>query len=311
MKNRIIYSIASQFSSFSFCCWASYLEAKNDFNKKINLIFLFDIFRNFFKNYHILFHSPFYFGYLEIPITTKCTLKCKNCANLIPCYDNPINIDIKNIEKSLDYLLKCISQIVCVRVLGGEPFLHPKLGQFLTYLLEKKQILRIEVVTNGSVIITDKKLIQILKNPKIVVSISNYKIVSINKFISILEKNHISYYCNSLKYWNDYGDLSLKGHTNKVLKKQYRKCHNVCKMLINGNLYICPRQGHSHDLVKIIPKNLEYVCLNENKSIDQLKNDIKQWQNKNIFSICSYCNRGTSKFKKIEVAEQINDRRRK
>ena len=39
-------------------------------------------------------------------ITEKCTLKCKDCANLMQFYESPINIDLKEVQLILDNLLK-------------------------------------------------------------------------------------------------------------------------------------------------------------------------------------------------------------
>ena len=40
-----------------------------------------------------------YLDYTEIVITTKCSLKCKNCANLISSYKKPYDVDEKLIKE--------------------------------------------------------------------------------------------------------------------------------------------------------------------------------------------------------------------
>ncbi len=65
-----------------------YKNHSNNSNKITCLI------RSLFDNLRIFNYKYGYYEYLEIPITTKCTLKCEKCANLIPYYKNPKDYDI-------------------------------------------------------------------------------------------------------------------------------------------------------------------------------------------------------------------------
>ena len=59
---------------------------------------------------------------VDLMITEKCTLKCKDCANLMQFYESPINIDLKEVQLILDNLLKKLDLLYEVRLIGGEPF---------------------------------------------------------------------------------------------------------------------------------------------------------------------------------------------
>ena len=128
MNNYLFYKITYTLHRLGFY----YYSVKyyiNDNYQKNNKFFLI----NFFKFIIILFkalliesrifniHSG-YLEYIEIPITTICTLKCKACSNLIPYYKKPCEINIDTLLESIDIFFKCINNIVYVRVLRGRTF---------------------------------------------------------------------------------------------------------------------------------------------------------------------------------------------
>lgn len=243
---------------------------------------------------------------MEIPITTKCSLNCKKCSNLIPCYKKRSDYDTDILIKSINKFLSCINYIVFIRILGGEPFLNKDLSKILEEVLKSDKIQRIEIVTNGTVIPKDKKLLDILKNNRIIVSVSEYPIVDYNKLILFLKKNNIKYRIDKMNFWMDYGKPNKRNKSNKELIKQYARCNNVCKSLVNGQLHLCPRSSHGTDLGIITNNEDDYVDLLDDKisDIEKRKKLIRLFKKKYIVA-CDYCDFGTNKSKKIPVAEQI------
>lgn len=127
MNNYILYKITYTLHKLGFYYYSvkyyisdNHKKGKNLIQNIINYIFIF--FKALFKEIKIFNTSSGYLEYLEIPITTKCTLKCKSCSNLIPYYKHPKDIDINIILKSIDIFLKCIKNIVYVRVLRWRTF---------------------------------------------------------------------------------------------------------------------------------------------------------------------------------------------
>ena len=86
------------------------------------------LFYSIVSSLKIFSRKSLYYEYLEIPITTICSLKCKNCSNIIPYYKCPSDYDINVLIRSIRTYLKCIERIVYIRVLGGEPFLSDNLN---------------------------------------------------------------------------------------------------------------------------------------------------------------------------------------
>ena len=263
-------------------------------------------FTSIFKQLKIFNYKSLYYEYLEIPITTKCSLFCKHCSNLIPCYKKRFDYDVNDLIRSIKEFLNCVEQIVYVRVLGGEPFLSANLCDVLKVLLRSDKIQRIEVVTNGTIVPSDRRIIRLLRNKRIIVCISKYPMVDYEKVVKFLKGNNIKYRVDNMSYWMDYGDTTERGKSYKELKKQFSKCHSVCKSLVNGQVHLCPRSSHGTDLGIIKDNSDDYVdLLDENLSIDDKKKKLIELSRKKCIKACDYCIYGTKESKKISVAEQI------
>lgn len=303
MKNNLIYKLSHKFHQFGFYIY-SVKYYYQDNCKKQNGIKCF--IKAIINNLKIFNYKYGYYEYLEIPITTKCSLMCKSCANLIPCYKKRNDYDTDILIKSIRKFLECINNIVYIRLLGGEPFLSKNLHIIIKELLKSDKIQRIEIVTNGTVIPTDKKVINILKNNKIIVSISEYPIVDYDKLITFLSQNNIKYRIDKMNFWMDYGLPSKRNKSKKELIKQFSACNNICKSLVNGQIHLCPRSSHGTDLGIIKNNEDDYLnLLDKSLSLEEKKNKLNKLFKKNYIVACDYCDFGTNKCKKISVAEQL------
>lgn len=314
MKNYFLHKIVYSLHRVGFCYYSIKYYIEDNYSHGRNLMIN-------FINYIVILFKAILFGlkifnynfghyeYLEIPITTKCSLRCKGCSNLIPCYKNPSDVELKKLLKSIEVFLECINNIVYIRVLGGEPFVSKNLFAVIQKLLNSDKIQRIEVVTNGTIIPRDKQLLKILSNKKIIVCISKYPKVNIDKIVNVLIENSIKYKIDDMNFWMDYGDLNKRNKSIKELEKQYRKCNHVCKSLLNGELHLCPRSSHGTDLGVIKNNKDDYVYLLD-KSLNtvQRRKKINKLLKRKFIWACDYCDFATHKSKKIKVAEQLSNR---
>ena len=81
----------------------------------------------------------------------------------MPYFSNPEIISNETNIKAIRKILEVVDEITIVRVLGGEPFLHPKLRDFIHFLVCSEKILNVQVVTNGT-IAPKEELIESLKS---------------------------------------------------------------------------------------------------------------------------------------------------
>lgn len=89
---------------------------------------------------------------LEIDITYQCNLKCNNCNRSSAQAPDKIHIGLEEISQFVEDSLCQHRSWRKIRILGGEPTLHPELNEILSELHRLKIAqpdLCIQLVTNG------------------------------------------------------------------------------------------------------------------------------------------------------------------
>lgn len=89
---------------------------------------------------------------IEIDITYDCNLMCHNCNRSSTQAPEKLHISIERIQGFVDESIKSDKYWKRIRVLGGEPTLHPNFIEIIDELLRYKSYFPsclIEVVTNG------------------------------------------------------------------------------------------------------------------------------------------------------------------
>ena len=89
---------------------------------------------------------------IEIDITYQCNLKCNNCNRSSAQAPDKKHIALGDIIQFVEDSLSQRRYWRKIRVLGGEPTLHPQLNEILAELYRLKQVqpdLAIQLVTNG------------------------------------------------------------------------------------------------------------------------------------------------------------------
>ena len=68
--------------------------------------------------------NKIYMRSIDLMITTRCSLKCESCSNLMQYYVSPKNTDYENILESLNILSKNVDEVAEFRIIGGEPLMN-------------------------------------------------------------------------------------------------------------------------------------------------------------------------------------------
>ena len=79
-------------------------------------------------------------AFLDIQLTERCSMKCKDCSNLMQYYEKPIHADHDELVLSLNNLLASIDNLSEARLLGGEPFLYTKIDKVIDILCKSKKV---------------------------------------------------------------------------------------------------------------------------------------------------------------------------
>lgn len=237
----------------------------------------------------------FYLDYVEIPITTRCNLRCPDCANLMPLYNKPYDVDSDTVIHSIRKLSECFDACGQMRILGGEPFLHPDLKRFVAELPSHK-CKKISIPTNATIVPQDPELYEILRQKKVVIVMGNYPSAAKTQqeLITRLELEGIQYEIPKPGTWINYGEPIDHNHTLRERTKQFACCNLRSKSLLNGVMYYCPRQGHGCDLGIIDKIEGEFVDVVNNTTAQNRKQLRRlMWRHKPV-EACKYCLRGTN-----------------
>lgn len=183
------------------------------------------------------------FDYVETHITNHCNLNCISCTHYAPLAEpwfKDINEYVKEIAKLAEIAKSSLRE---VRILGGEPLLHPQALDFLYITRKAFPDANVELVTNGLLLpkMPDKFFKEINRND-ISIYLSNY--TESNYFINILEEKVNHYRMGQKDYFIRPG-LDLHGSDKE---KNFTECYEAfqspCYNLRNGYLFHCPTEAY-------------------------------------------------------------------
>lgn len=252
----------------------------------------------------ILFNNGAFIRQVELVVTTKCSLRCKDCANLMQYYEKPYDINVNDLITITELFLAKIDKIRDFRIIGGEPFVYRELESVLMTVIKSPKVEKITFFTNGTIIPSSSELTKLLSNDKVRVWISDYGLrqQKIDQFVKYCQDHRINCYVkNDTLIWGYVGEPTAHGRPKEELQKQFEQCNNICRSILNGCLYYCPRQGHLDDLGFKKSEKGEVLAINDATS----KRDIIEYiYREHHIGACDYCNYGTKEMVPIKPGIQ-------
>lgn len=241
--------------------------------------------------YTKIYRKNIWLNELEVPITTYCTLCCRHCANLLQYYTAPSHVSSEQVIKSLSATIAAVDGIRVIRILGGEPLLHPDLYEILRYCKNNlKEVEKIEIVTNGTLLFQNE-VINLMKDcPGFTVLISDYGTNSgkMQLLMQQLESAGIMYIARQGE-WRAKANLIRRKRSERSIKKMFQQCCRYVSLL-NGELHICPRSSHGTDLKAIPKKEKDYVQIAHYEGDKAaLRTAIIKLLKQKYVEACNYC----------------------
>lgn len=224
--------------------------------------------------------------YLEHHIVDHCNLKCAGCSHFSPIADEWFE-DIEDFKRDFGELAKKF-QVGTIRLMGGEPLLHPQVYDFLEVARQLFPASEIQLVTNGILISQQKeKLLEVCNRNKIKVCVSNY---------------HLSFDLRQALHGFDLIRIDEKGNLYNIsfdLSGQLNPIHmfNNCDLHVNhwyyfqyGRFFSCCISAN----VKYFNKHFGYNLdaddeVNSISIYNHTETEIQNFLNKPI-PLCKYCN---------------------
>lgn len=174
---------------------------------------------------------------------TKCTLKCRDCCNLIP-YMPQVSFDYLECMKDLVFLSSKV-KVDRLQLQGGEIFTHPDVDKIISFAGELS-IPAISITTNGTILLSDKVIDVLQKISRISITISHYECATRqrDKLIQQLKEAKIKYHIYEFNqgdssWFRTGGPLQAEVSQTKLLHNFANCLEKSCITLADGFLYFC------------------------------------------------------------------------
>lgn len=185
-------------------------------------------------------------NYLEVSLVEHCNLNCKSCSHFSPIakkeFMNPAQFtsDFTRLAELFENRLKLL------RLMGGEPLLHPELSEFLKISRSLFPRTHIQLVTNGLLIPEmPEEFFESCKENAIDIHITVYPLQNRYDLVwRILAEKKMGYSVasNSNGIKKTFHHLVIDktgGHNSEDNFHTYCTCSR-CTNLSNGKLFLCP-----------------------------------------------------------------------
>lgn len=176
--------------------------------------------------------------YLEIPLVEHCNLNCRGCSHFSPLAKETV-YDLDEFKKDILQFKGMIDTISLIRILGGEPLLHPQIIDFIVIVRNMYPESEIRIVTNGILLNSmSVDFWEAVKEHDVVIQITLYPIFFKNeeKLIAMLRDKKVLYKI----YRTSRFRKPIRAEERNVcgnLPKDWIRCH--CTNLYKGKFSAC------------------------------------------------------------------------
>lgn len=247
---------------------------------------------------------------VDIIITERCSLKCRDCSNLMQYYKKPHDCNSGDLLESIGMFCDIINEVNEFRVIGGEPFMNKEFHLIAERLIDEPKARKIVFYTNGTIIPNDEQL-KSLMHKKVLVIITDYGALSkkIAALMHVLKERNISFYSQKAHGWTDCSKITKRNRSIEEGKELFASC--CAKNTItysDGKLYRCPFSANADRLLAVAACENDFIDIvhwqKTAMGIDEIRAKIKEFLLRMDFlKVCDYCS-GRS-FTAIEISPAI------
>ena len=229
--------------------------------------------------------------YFEVPITDKCNLNCKGCLFACNAIKGSEHVSKEQIIKDAKRMAELFYDVPWIRILGGEPLMHPDIEEILSEYRNIYPDSEIDLCTNGLLITKmNESFFKCLIDNNITIHVSGYK-PTYNQLDKIDEK--LKEY--KLVYTLLKRDAFAKYYTNQPTndaKHSFENCiASGCRELYRGRLIRCSAVIAFEKFNEQF--NTSYITKENEDWFDIHKPDINAFELKEKIdacsNVCKYC----------------------
>ncbi|MDR0551496.1 MAG: 4Fe-4S cluster-binding domain-containing protein [Spirochaetaceae bacterium] len=230
---------------------------------------------------------------VEIHVVEHCNLNCKTC-NHFSCLAREEYLDPENFEKDIKCLSEITKRLYQIKLLGGEPLLHPRLTCFFPIVRKYFPDTPLQLTTNGILLTKQPEQFWLdCRKNKVLISISQYPIKLDREEIRRLSRQYkVRVEFNGTTEANRFVKMPLDITGSQNSKKSFHKCAiswGCCVTLRDGRIYTCCIAGHIRFFNEYFNQSLavreeDYVDIYKIKNIKEIIDFLEK-----PFPFCRYC----------------------
>ena len=248
--------------------------------------------RNWYHHYFYLHPEALRLESLDFVITERCSLRCRDCSNLMQYYTSPYDFKLDDLKKQLSRAMELYAQVSNLCIIGGEPFMHKKINDIIQYAHSFSEIKRITIFTNATICPAEETLSSWSDYGNVTFSVSDYGDISMafNKLICLLKKYKFKYAITRDR-WTSCS--SFQKH-NRSLVDQKRVFANCCVnktvTLLQGKIYPCPFIAHGINLQALPNVSESHVDIMKSNNLADIRDALRTLHQRTYHSLCDFCN---------------------
>lgn len=260
----------------------------------------------FFYEDAYMHKDKIYISSIDATVTSRCSLKCKDCSNLMQYYSKPQNYDVEEILKTLDIILQKIDMLNDLRILGGEPFMNNQFVKIIDKFKNHNKIRKISVYSNAT-IFPDKIILENLKTSNVLLVFSDYGVLSRNlpQWEKWCTDNGVGYFVERVEWWQDCGKLQRHNYTEYELLDIYSNCECRSVPTIMGNkLFPCQYVANAANLGAMYTNEVkkDYLIIDDTVTGKEIFSFLYE---RKYLEGCRYCGGRNEKRARVEPHIQI------
>lgn len=179
---------------------------------------------------------------IEMHVTDHCNLNCKGCSHFSSVSPDRF-ADVAEVERDFVRLAELFARIHVIRLMGGEPLLHPRLAEIIRAVRRSFPDSQVMLVTNGLLLTRQPESFwELLAAEGIELSISAYPVRIDREAVRELCDRH-SLVCGYTEPISDFMRMPLVAAGDRVPAEMFELCRRDwdCPFLYHGAVYPCAK----------------------------------------------------------------------
>ena len=252
-----------------------------------------------------LFPDKLFLRSVDIVITQRCSLRCRDCSNLMQFYSHPHDFDTQSVVSATETLCRAADKVNELRIIGGEPFMNRNCRAITEKLLQIPNVGKLVFFTNATITPDWTGFPSEMKS-KMLFIITDYGKLSRNldSMTAMLSREKIAFLVTKASNWTSCSSIARYERTEKEIRDNFDNCcaKNLFTLMDNA-LYRCPYAGNCYSLGLPETSSEDCIIIDERST---LKNELREFIHRiQAPPVCAWCPGRRFDDPEIEPAVQL------